>query len=96
MDATGKTHLGIITVPVAMLKGDKSILRNLRERLYTPEFSDLAVVDFSDVAQSCNVYSEYVSKAASVPEQEHVYLGIAIYGSKKKVNKLTGFMPLLK
>ncbi|MGW8115130.1 hypothetical protein ACVS9P_08140 [Caproicibacterium sp. NSD3] len=23
-------------------------------------------------------------------------MGIAIYGSKKKVNKLTGFMPLLK
>jgi hypothetical protein len=48
------------------------------------------------VAQSCNIYSEYVSKAVSVPEQEHTYFGIAIYGSKKKVNKLTGFMPLLK
>jgi hypothetical protein len=96
LDATGKTHLGIITIPVAMLKGDKNILRDLRQRLYTSEFSDLVVVDFSDVAQSCNVYSEYISKAASVPEQEHTYLGIAIYGSKKKVNKLTGFMPLLK
>ncbi|WP_416232446.1 DUF2000 family protein [Caproicibacterium sp. BJN0003] len=53
-------------------------------------------VHFSDVAQSCNIYSEYVSKAVSVPEQEHTYFGIAIYGSKKKVNKLTGFMPLLK
>lgn len=96
MDATSKIHLGIITIPVAMLKGDKNILRNLRQWLYTPEFSDLVVVDFSDVAQSCNVYSEYVSKAASVPEQEHTYLGIAIYGNKKKVNKLTGFMPLLR
>lgn len=96
LDATGKTHLGIITIPVAMLKGDKNILRDLRQRLYTSEFSDLVVVDFSDVAQSCNVYSEYISKAASVPEQEHTYLEIAIYGSKKKVNKLTGFMPLLK
>lgn len=96
IDATNKTHLGIITIPVAMLKGDKSILKNLRERLYSPEFGDLTVVDFSDVAQSCNVYSEYVSKAASVPEQEHTYLGIAIYGNKKKVNKLVGFMPLLK
>lgn len=96
IDATNKTHLGIITIPVAMLKGDKNILKNLRERLYSPEFGDLTVVDFSDVAQSCNVYSEYVSKAASVPEQEHTYLGIAIYGNKKKVNKLAGFMPLLK
>lgn len=31
-----------------------------------------------------------------IPEQEHNYFGIAIYGNKKKVNKLTGFMPLLR
>lgn len=96
VDATGKTHLGIITIPVAMLKGDKEILKDLRERLYDTEFGDLVVVDFSDVAQCCNVYSEYIVKAASVPENEHTYLGVAIYGDKKKVNKLTGFMPLLK
>lgn len=96
VDASNKTHLGIITVPIAMLKGSKTSLKELRERLYSPEFHDLVVVDFSDVAQSCNVYSEYIANAASVTEQEHTYLGIAIYGNKKKVNKLTGFMPLLR
>lgn len=95
-DATGKTHLGIITIPVAMLKGDKKTLKALRERLYSPEFGDLVVVDFSDVAQSCNIYSEYTAKAASIPENEHTYLGAAIYGDKKKINSLTGFMPLLR
>ncbi|GLC78644.1 hypothetical protein LBYZC6_07580 [Lacrimispora brassicae] len=29
-------------------------------------------------------------------EGDHNYFGIAIYGSKKKVNKLTGFMALLR
>ncbi|AET67895.1 hypothetical protein Desor_2300 [Desulfosporosinus orientis DSM 765] len=96
VDATDKTHLGIITIPIAMLKGNKDILRDLRERLYAPEFSDLVVVDFSDVAQCCNVYSEYIAKAACVPEIEHTYLGVVIYGEKKKVNKLTGYMPLLR
>jgi hypothetical protein len=95
-DATGKTHLGIITIPVAMLKGSKDGLKELRERLYGPEFSDLVVIDFSDVAQGCQVYSEYVAKAASVPEEDHTYLGIAIYGDKKKVNSLTGSLPLLR
>jgi len=95
-DATDKIHLGIITIPIAMLKGSKNMLRNMRERLYAPEFNDLVVVDFSDVAQGCNVYSEYVSKAVSVPEKEYTYFGIAIYGDKKKVNRLTGFMPLLR
>jgi hypothetical protein len=95
-DATGKTHLGIITIPIAMLKGSRDSLKELRERLFAPEFSDLAVVDFSDVAQSCNVYSEYAAKAASTPEEGHTYLGIGIYGDKKKVNRLTGAMPLLR
>ena len=96
VDGTDKMHLGIITIPIAMLKGDKAGLKELRGRLYDPEFQDLVVVDFSDVAQGYNVYSAYVAKAATVPEQEHTYLGVAIYGDKKKVNKLTGFMPLLR
>lgn len=96
IDATEKTHLGIITMPIAMLKGNKDVLKDLRKRLYTPEFSDLVVVDFSDVAQCCNVYSEYITKAACVPEKDHTYLGVAIYGEKKKVNRLIGFMPLLR
>ena len=95
-DATGKTHLGIITIPIAMLKGSKDSLKELRERLYGLEFSNLVVVDFSDVAQCCQVYSEYVAKAASVPEEDHMYLGIAIYGDKQNVNKLTGALPLLR
>lgn len=96
IDASNLSHLGIITIPVTMLRGDKEILKDLRQRLYGSEFSDLVVVDFSDVAQGCNIYSEYVAKATTTSEQDHNYFGIAIYGNKKKVNKLTGFMPLLR
>lgn len=96
IDASNLSHLGIITIPVTMLRGNKDILKNLRQRLYGLEFGDLTVVDFSDVAQGCNIYNEYVEKAAITSEQDHTYLGVAIYGSKKKVNKLTGFMPLLR
>ena len=96
LDASPKALLGIISIPVSMLKGDQNSLKSLRERLYNEEFSELIAVDFSDVAQSCNVYNEYIAKAASVQEEKHNYLGIAIYGDKKKVNKLTGFLPLLR
>lgn len=96
VDASNKTHLGIISIPITILRGDKEILQELRERLYTQEFDELTVADFSDVAQCCNVYSDYTAKAAATPEKDHTYLGIAIYGNKKKVNKLTGFMPLLR
>ena len=95
-DASEKTHLGIVNVPVPILKGSRDALKKLRECLYSNEFSDLTVVDFSDVAQGCITYDEYISKAAEIPEENHAYLGVAIYGDKKKVNKLTGSMPLLR
>lgn len=96
VDASGKTHLGIITIPVPILKGNKEIIRDLREKLYTADFQDMVVVDFSDVAQSCNVYSQYIEKASNTLEEEHTYFGLTICGNKKKVNKLTGSMPLLR
>ncbi len=48
-------HSGIMTIPIAILKGSRDGLKDLRELLYSPEFDDLVVVDFSDVAQCCNV-----------------------------------------
>lgn len=96
VDSSEKSHLGIITIPVPILKANKELLRALREELYTDNYKDVITVDFSDVAQSCNVYSEYLQKASMTPELEHSYFGLAICGHKKKVNKLTGSMPLLR
>ena len=107
VDSSEKSHLGIITIPVPILMGiitipvpilkaNKELLRALREELYTDNYKDVITVDFSDVAQSCNVYSEYLQKASMTPELEHSYFGLAICGHKKKVNKLTGSMPLLR
>ena len=95
-DKSGNEHLGIITFPVPILKASKERIRTIREQLYQPQFSGLTVVDFSDVAQSCNVYDEYIKKAAEVEEKDHVYYGVGICGDKKLVNKLTGNLPLLR
>ena len=57
IDKSGKQHLGIIAVPIPILKGDKEIVRNIREKLYQPEFSEVVVVNFFDAAQSCNPVS---------------------------------------
>lgn len=95
-DASNSNHLGIIKIPVPILKGSREMLKKLREKLYGHNFEDIIVVDFSDIAQSCNVYSEYVQKVSKISEEEHNYFGIAIYGNKKKINSLTGSMPLLR
>lgn len=95
-DKTGKEHLGIIAIPVPVLKGNAGIIKSIRQKLYEPDFSDLTVVDFSDVAQGCNVYDQFIEEMRQVPEADLNYFGIAICGAKKKVNKLTGNMPLLR
>lgn len=95
-DASGLTHTGIITIPVPILKGDKSALQTLRRALFTEEYGDLVVIDFSDIAQSCKTYGDYTALSAKTEESKYNYLGLAILGNKKKINKLTGSMPLLR
>lgn len=95
-DKTGNCHLGITEFPVPILKGNPTLIKELRERLYQPECDELAVVDFSDVAQSCKTYDEFIGKIGNVPEDDLNYFGIAICGNKKQVNKLTGSIPLLR
>lgn len=94
-DRSGRTHLGIIEFPVPILRADRETMRQLRKQLYAPEFSALTVVDFSDVAQGCKTYDEFIAKAAQNGSDDMTYLGLAICGAKKLVNRLTGSLPLL-
>ena len=95
-DQSGNTHLGIIEFPVPILKGTPECLKALREKLYAPEFEEVTVVDFSDLAQSCKTYDEFISKMHTAAETDLSYFGVALCGPKKKVNKLTGSLPLLR
>lgn len=95
-DGTKNKHLGITAFPVPILKGNVQIIKELRSRLYTEEFQQLTVVDFSDVAQSCNDYEDFTKKIGKTDEEKLQYFGIAMCGNKKQVNKLTGSMGLLR
>lgn len=95
-DAAGSEHRGIIELPVPVLRGSAQSIRQLRERLSEPEFSGLTAVDFSDLAQGCGTYEEFIEKMRMAPEDKLNYLGIALCGDKKKVNRLTGSLPLLR
>lgn len=95
-DKAGRTHLGIIEFPVPILKGNPDLINEIRTKLYQPEFSELTVVDFSDVAQGCKTYDEFIGKMANTDGTALCYMGIGISGNKKLVNKLAGSLPLLR
>ena len=73
-DASGCIHKGIISIPVPVLKGNAGLIKTLREKLYSEDFRDLTVVDFSDVSQSCNTYDVYIQKAGTTREEDYTYL----------------------
>lgn len=94
LDKTGNQHLGIIKIPVPILKGNITLIKEIREKLYQSEFNEIMVIDFSDVAQGCRTYDEFTGKISDASELQ--YFGILICGNKKTVNKLTGNIPLLR
>ena len=95
-DGSGRRHLGIIEFPVPILRGSPEDIRRLREKLYQPEFQDVTAVDFSALAQGCKTYAEFTEKMGLAPESGLRYFGAALCGPRKKVNRLTGSMPLLR
>lgn len=93
-DGSGSVHVGITTIPIPILKAKGEVVRDIRMR--AEEADDLLVVDVTDAAQTTKTYEDYTRKIAGVPSEELKYLGVALYGNKKPVNKLTGSLPLLK
>lgn len=95
-DGEGRWHPGIIRIPVPVLGGTRERMREIRQALDQPEYSDVTVVEFTELAQSCRTYEEYIGKMGQVSEDELRYTGFALCGTAKKVAHLTGSIPLLR
>lgn len=96
MDGAGNPHVGVVTVPIPILKAEKEQIRELKEKTLSEEFADLLTVDFTNVAQTSPAYEVYTERMAQHATGDLEYLGIALFGGKKKINKLTGSLPLLR
>ncbi len=92
VDGDGDTHAGIIQFPIPILRASSEQLRGIRERLD----GSLTAVDFSDLAQGCRTYAEYIAGMAGTSERQLNYLGLALCGDRKRINRLTGSLPLLR
>ncbi|MGN9863464.1 DUF2000 domain-containing protein [Bacillus swezeyi] len=95
-DGSGIEHLGIVKVPIPILKGNAELLHELRNKLLTDDFRRILTVDFTDVAQSIHTYEAYTETFQSTASSDYRYFGIGICGDKKKINRLTGSLGLLR
>jgi len=95
-DADGNLHLGITSKVIPILAGTKEKIRAIRDRAGQEENEDIQVIDFSEIAQVCKSYLDYKNKLNNMKYKEIYYLGICLYGPVKKINKLTGSLPLLR
>lgn len=95
-DGEGQKHLGIVTIPVPVLAGSKMLLVEIRRRLNEEEFAGITAVNFSDLAQSCKTYDEFLNKMRAADGNALNYFGLLLCGGKKQINRLTGNLPLLR
>lgn len=93
-DASGESHVGILNVPLPILSADADTIKAIREKAMKVE--SLLVVDFTETAQREVRYEDYTEKLSATSAGELKYLGVALYGPKKSVNKLVGNLPLLR
>lgn len=94
--ADGNLHLGITAQTIPILSASREQVKEIREAMFEPAFAEVAAIDFSEAAQRCLNYEQYIRSLAQLSAEELFYLGVCMYGPKKKVNKLTGSLPLLR
>jgi hypothetical protein len=94
VDLSGGSHAGLTSAPLPILTSNRSSIKELRAD--AEEMKDLTIIDFSDVAQEERDYDSYVQRMANTIASDLSYLGIALYGPKRSIKRLTGSLPLLR
>lgn len=92
-DADGSTHLGITTIPMPILTATADDVKSLRRRAIA---DDLLVIDFTDPAQRTRTYDDYAQLLENATDESIRYIGVAVHGHRKAVQRLTGSLPLLR
>ncbi|HEV8555485.1 MAG TPA: DUF2000 domain-containing protein [Actinophytocola sp.] len=95
-DADGSTHTGITTVPIPILTASAATVKQIRNTAASDDNSELLVVDFTDCAQRTKTYDDYARLLEAAGDDDLGYLGVALYGPRKPVQRLTGSLPLLR
>jgi hypothetical protein len=93
-DRDGQVHRAITAAPIPILTADAEGLRVIVAKASADP--ELFLVDFTEAAQAARDYDDYTASMVAAGSDEHVYVGLALAGPKKSVNRLTGSMALYR
>lgn len=94
-DTDGITHKGVTAIPIPVLAVDRATLNTLYDSAMNGS-KELITIGFSETAQRCNSYDEYMKQMNQKSGNDLDYLGLCIYGPKKNVNRICGQIRLLR
>ena len=94
IDGDGHPHAGLIRGVLPVLRAPSSRLTDMR--IAAALDGGLDVIDFPAFGQQTNDYDEFCAHIAQTPAAQLRYLGVAVYGARRAVARLTGSLPLLR
>lgn len=93
VDASGAEHPGLIPIGIPVLGAPADELPALRDKAVA---AGLEVIDFPTQGQQTTDYAEFRRLVRATEPGALRYVGVMIYGAKKKVSRLVGRYSLLK
>jgi hypothetical protein len=93
VDQGGNHHPGLIPIGIAVLGAPADELPRVREKAIA---AGLDVVAFPVQGQQTNDYAEFRRMVRETAPEAVRYLGVMLYGEKRKVSRVVGKYSLLK
>ena len=93
IDREGNAHPGLIPIGIPVLGAPAGDLPTVRRKALE---AGLEVVDFPVQGQQTNDYGEFMRMMLGTAPEAVQYLGVMIFGSRKKVGRIAGKYALLR
>lgn len=92
-DASGGVHAGLNPHPVPTLTASADRLGELHAKAAARK--DVVVVGFNEVARRSRTYEAYTEALARTPAEDVAHVGVALFGPRNAVTRLTKRLPLM-
>jgi Protein of unknown function (DUF2000) len=93
-DADGNRYFGVIRIPLPILAATSERMLEIREA--ARRIDGIVAVDFTEQAQRPQTYEMYAEVMSRTQGGDMIHRALALYGTKKQIDRLTGNLPLLR